>query len=115
MIKDSIFKSGVLEYVTIVWTKFSKFRNKGECELDMKRMREENKLVTEIVDSCNGTSTLGNLNEPGHTKQIFSLESKYVWLRNCNCRINLVVLFEIYSAIKATLILEILRGKQLKN
>lgn len=54
MIKDSIFKSGILDYITIVRTKFSNFRDKGECEKDVKQMREENKLVAEIVDSCNG-------------------------------------------------------------
>ncbi|PKB98626.1 hypothetical protein RhiirA5_431073 [Rhizophagus irregularis] len=82
MIEDSIFKSGVLEYVTIVWTKFSKFRNKGECELDMKRMREENKLVAEIVDSCNGTSTLGNLNELGNTASTREKNRFFLWNQN---------------------------------
>ncbi|CAB4487340.1 unnamed protein product [Rhizophagus irregularis] len=54
MINDSIFKSGVLDYVTIVRTKFSNFRNEEECEKSMKQTREGNKLVAEIVNSCNG-------------------------------------------------------------
>uniref|UniRef100_U9U8Q3 Uncharacterized protein n=1 Tax=Rhizophagus irregularis (strain DAOM 181602 / DAOM 197198 / MUCL 43194) TaxID=747089 RepID=U9U8Q3_RHIID len=53
MINDSIFKSGVLDYVTIVRTKFSNFRNEEECEKSMKQTREGNKLVAEIVNSCN--------------------------------------------------------------
>ncbi|CAB5393172.1 unnamed protein product [Rhizophagus irregularis] len=48
MIRDSIFKSGILDYVTIVRTNF---RNKGECETDMKKMREENELIAEIINS----------------------------------------------------------------
>ncbi|CAB5208491.1 unnamed protein product [Rhizophagus irregularis] len=54
MIRDSIFKSDILDYVTIVRTRFSDFRNKSECEKDLKIMREENELIAEIVDSCNG-------------------------------------------------------------
>ncbi|PKC03416.1 hypothetical protein RhiirA5_401943 [Rhizophagus irregularis] len=60
MIKDSIFKSGILDYVTIVRTKFSNFRNKGECETDMKKMREENELIAEIINSCNGVIHVDN-------------------------------------------------------
>ncbi|CAB4444983.1 unnamed protein product [Rhizophagus irregularis] len=60
MIKDSIFKSGVLEYVTIVRTKFSNFRNNGECEMDKKKMREENELIAGIVNSCNGVIHVDN-------------------------------------------------------
>ncbi|CAB5314084.1 unnamed protein product [Rhizophagus irregularis] len=60
MIRDSIFKSGILDYLTIVRTKFSNFRNKGECETDMKKMREENKLGAEIVNSCNGVIHVDN-------------------------------------------------------
>ncbi|CAB4431272.1 unnamed protein product [Rhizophagus irregularis] len=60
MIRDSIFKSGILDYVTIVRTKFSNFRNKGECETDMKKMREENELIAEIINSCNGVIHVDN-------------------------------------------------------
>ncbi|CAG8723850.1 16320_t:CDS:2, partial [Rhizophagus irregularis] len=41
MITDSIFKSGILDYVTIVRTKFSNFRDKRVCEVDIKKIREE--------------------------------------------------------------------------
>ncbi|CAB5370801.1 unnamed protein product [Rhizophagus irregularis] len=35
MIRDSIFKSGILDYVTIVRTKFPNFRDKRACEVDV--------------------------------------------------------------------------------
>ncbi|CAB4431289.1 unnamed protein product [Rhizophagus irregularis] len=57
VIRDSIFKSGILDYVTIVRTKFSNFRDTRVCEVDIKKMREEskeNELIAEIVNSCNG-------------------------------------------------------------
>ncbi|CAB4493602.1 unnamed protein product [Rhizophagus irregularis] len=57
MIRDSIFKSGILDYVTIVRTKFPNFRDKRACEVDIKKMHEEskeNELIAEIVNSCNG-------------------------------------------------------------
>ncbi|GBC41414.2 kinase-like domain-containing protein [Rhizophagus irregularis DAOM 181602=DAOM 197198] len=57
MITDSIFKSGILDYVTIVRTKFSNFRDKRVCEVDIKKIREEskeNELIAEIINSCNG-------------------------------------------------------------
>ncbi|CAB4493603.1 unnamed protein product [Rhizophagus irregularis] len=60
MIRDSIFKSGILDYLTIVRTRFSNFRNKGECETDMKKMREENELIAEIINSCNGVVHVDN-------------------------------------------------------
>ncbi|CAB5314290.1 unnamed protein product [Rhizophagus irregularis] len=57
MITDSIFKSGILDYVTIVRTKFSNFRDKRVCEVDIKKICEEskeNELIAEIINSCNG-------------------------------------------------------------
>ncbi|RGB36404.1 hypothetical protein C1646_758132 [Rhizophagus diaphanus] len=60
MIRDSIFKSGILDFVTIIRTKFSNFRNNGECEMDMKKMREENELIAEIINSCNGVIHVDN-------------------------------------------------------
>ncbi|PKY16995.1 hypothetical protein RhiirB3_484878, partial [Rhizophagus irregularis] len=34
--------------------------NKGECETDMKKMREENELIAEIINSCNGVVHVDN-------------------------------------------------------
>ncbi|PKC04431.1 hypothetical protein RhiirA5_422260 [Rhizophagus irregularis] len=59
MIKDSIF-NGILEYVTIVRTKFYNFGNGRECEKDIKVMRGKNELIARIVNSCNGVIHVNN-------------------------------------------------------
>ncbi|PKY58026.1 hypothetical protein RhiirA4_479566, partial [Rhizophagus irregularis] len=60
MIIDSIFKSDILDYVAIVRTKFVNFGNRSECEMDLKKMREENELIAGIVNSCNGVIHVDN-------------------------------------------------------
>jgi hypothetical protein len=53
--KEIIFEAGILEYVTIlVRNKFNNIRNKTECEGDKKYVFEENEIIAEIVNSCNG-------------------------------------------------------------
>lgn len=58
--KRVILEIGILEYVTIVKTKFSNFRNKSECEKDKERMIEENGAVAEIIKSCNDVIHVDN-------------------------------------------------------
>jgi GTP-binding protein EngB required for normal cell division len=60
LIRDSIFNSGILNYVTIVRTKFSNFRNSGECETDIRKMREEKEIIAEIIKSCYGVIHVDN-------------------------------------------------------
>jgi GTP-binding protein EngB required for normal cell division len=47
-----IFKIHILDYVTIVRTKFSNFRNKDKCNADKKQLHNENEFIAEIVKSC---------------------------------------------------------------
>ncbi|RGB25785.1 AIG1 family-domain-containing protein [Rhizophagus diaphanus] len=47
-----IFEIGILEYVTIVRTKFSNFKNKSECEADKEQLYNENENIAKIVKSC---------------------------------------------------------------
>jgi hypothetical protein len=59
--KDSIFESGILGYVTIVRTKFTNFKNKGECNKDKRAMLERNETIAKIINSCNGVIHVDNL------------------------------------------------------
>ncbi|PKY50283.1 hypothetical protein RhiirA4_529849 [Rhizophagus irregularis] len=47
-----IFEIRMLDYVTIVRTKFSNFKNKNECEADKKRLYNEHENIAKIVKSC---------------------------------------------------------------
>lgn len=58
--KKIIFESGILEYVTIVRNKFENFRNKNECEKDIKNVFEENEIIIKIVKSCNNIIHIDN-------------------------------------------------------
>ncbi|RIA88999.1 hypothetical protein C1645_806508 [Glomus cerebriforme] len=47
---EVIFKSGIAEYITIVRTKFSNFKNEGECKKDKVDLNEKiNKICKSIV------------------------------------------------------------------
>ncbi|RGB25790.1 kinase-like domain-containing protein [Rhizophagus diaphanus] len=48
----NIFEINILEYVTIVRTKFSNFKKKKECEADKNQLHNENESISEIVKSC---------------------------------------------------------------
>ncbi|CAB5208515.1 unnamed protein product [Rhizophagus irregularis] len=48
----NIFEINILEYVTIVRTKFSNFKKKKECEADKNQLYNENESISEIVKSC---------------------------------------------------------------
>ncbi|CAB5369874.1 unnamed protein product [Rhizophagus irregularis] len=50
--EKTIFESGIIEYTTIVRTKFCNFKNKNKCEEDKKQMCEESKTIAKIVESC---------------------------------------------------------------
>jgi GTPase Era involved in 16S rRNA processing len=60
MIKDSIFGIGILDYVTIVRTKFANFRSYEECSIDIEKMRDESDESKTIVDSCNNVIHVDN-------------------------------------------------------
>ncbi|GES80260.1 kinase-like domain-containing protein [Rhizophagus clarus] len=50
LFKDSIFGCGIAEYITIVRTKFSNFKNEDECKKD-KDLCAENELIAELCKS----------------------------------------------------------------
>ncbi|CAB5376212.1 unnamed protein product [Rhizophagus irregularis] len=50
--EKTIVESGIIEYTTIVRTKFCNFKNKNKCEEDKKQMREESETIARIVKSC---------------------------------------------------------------
>ncbi|CAB4493561.1 hypothetical protein RhiirA5_424506 [Rhizophagus irregularis] len=52
LLKDSIFEIGILEYTTIVKTKFSNFKDKNECDADKEQLHNGNEKIAEIVRSC---------------------------------------------------------------
>lgn len=45
LLKDFIFESGIAEYITIVRTKFSNFKNEYERKKDQERLRKEYELI----------------------------------------------------------------------
>ncbi|GBC10313.1 hypothetical protein RclHR1_09510004 [Rhizophagus clarus] len=47
-----IFDSKIVEYTTIVRTKFYNFKNKYKCEEDINQMCEESKTIAKIIKSC---------------------------------------------------------------
>ncbi|CAB4493587.1 hypothetical protein RhiirA5_402576 [Rhizophagus irregularis] len=51
LISDVFFDIDILDYVTIVRTKFSGFRNKYECDKDKRIIYEEYEKIAEIVNS----------------------------------------------------------------
>jgi hypothetical protein len=57
--KEIIFETDILKYVTIVGNKFDNFGNKNEYKGDRKYVFEENEIITEIVNSCNGIIHVG--------------------------------------------------------
>ncbi|RIA88994.1 P-loop containing nucleoside triphosphate hydrolase protein [Glomus cerebriforme] len=61
LIKDSIdsilsgnsgIDKSILDYITLVRTKFTNFRNNKECETDKEKMIKENSSIAEVVNSC---------------------------------------------------------------
>ncbi|GBB96835.1 hypothetical protein RclHR1_02850006 [Rhizophagus clarus] len=60
LINDVFFESGILDYVTLVRTKFDNFRTKEECDKDIKLMCKENDTIAKIVKSCNGVIHVDN-------------------------------------------------------
>ncbi|GES90155.1 kinase-like domain-containing protein [Rhizophagus clarus] len=60
LIKESLFKSDILRYVTIVRSNFSNFRTNKECDKDIELMRNESDIIAQIVNSCNGVVHVDN-------------------------------------------------------
>ncbi|RIA88988.1 kinase-like domain-containing protein [Glomus cerebriforme] len=63
LLKNDIFESGILKYVTIVRTKFSNFNNKEACENDknqLNQLHKESEIVASIVKSCNDIIYIDN-------------------------------------------------------
>jgi hypothetical protein len=53
LLEDSIFKSGILDYVTIVRTKFSGFNYMKKCEKNkIQLLHNENEEIAKIARSC---------------------------------------------------------------
>ncbi|GBC10312.1 hypothetical protein RclHR1_09510003 [Rhizophagus clarus] len=51
LFKDSIFKSGIVEYITIVRTKFNNFKDDDECKKDKKDLCAENESIAKLCKS----------------------------------------------------------------
>ncbi|PKC59018.1 hypothetical protein RhiirA1_470052 [Rhizophagus irregularis] len=51
LVKDFIFKSGIAEYITIVRTKFSSFKNENECKKDKENLCDENESIAKLCKS----------------------------------------------------------------
>ncbi|CAB5376214.1 unnamed protein product [Rhizophagus irregularis] len=51
LLKDFIFECGIAEYITIVRTKFSNFKNKDECKNDKEDLCKENESIAKLCKS----------------------------------------------------------------
>ncbi|GBB96840.1 hypothetical protein RclHR1_02850011 [Rhizophagus clarus] len=52
VLKNSIFSTDILGYVTIVRTKFSNFKNEEMCDINRDQLHSENEKIAEIIKSC---------------------------------------------------------------
>lgn len=52
LFERTIFESGILEYTTIVRTKFYNFKHKDKCKEDTTQMCRESETIAKIVKSC---------------------------------------------------------------
>jgi hypothetical protein len=53
-LKEILFDEDITKYTTVVRTNFPNFRNKKKCEEDVQSLlAENNKAVTEMIESCN--------------------------------------------------------------
>ncbi|PKC03755.1 hypothetical protein RhiirA5_362952, partial [Rhizophagus irregularis] len=78
-----IFEIGILDYVTIVRTKFSNFKNKKECEADKKQLHNENENIANIVRSCRNVIYVDN---PPTNIQIIDEEDEETVITNKKIR-----------------------------
>ncbi|CAG8684223.1 uncharacterized protein OCT59_001584 [Rhizophagus irregularis] len=86
MLKGSIFdifEIGILDYVTIVRTKFSNFKNKDKCEADKKQLHNENENIANIVRSCRDVIYVDN---PPTNIQIIDEEDEETVITNKKIR-----------------------------
>jgi hypothetical protein len=52
IISNATRENDILNYVVIVRTKFSDFRNRRKCETDITGMCDENEIIAKIVKLC---------------------------------------------------------------
>jgi hypothetical protein len=52
LFERTIFDSGIVDYTTIVRTKFCNFKNKYKCKEDINQMCEESKTIAKMVKAC---------------------------------------------------------------
>ncbi|CAG8458387.1 9907_t:CDS:1 [Dentiscutata heterogama] len=60
LLKEVMFESRISNYTTIVRTRFEKFRNRKDCDLDKKNLLSESKDIAEIIWACNGLIHVDN-------------------------------------------------------
>ncbi|CAG8513010.1 15986_t:CDS:1 [Funneliformis mosseae] len=60
LLKKAIFESGITKYTTIVRTRFEDFENPEECNKDKENLKNENKKIFKLVDSCNDIVYVNN-------------------------------------------------------
>ncbi|CAG8804290.1 3886_t:CDS:1, partial [Dentiscutata erythropus] len=60
LLKEVMFESRISNYTTIVRTRFEKFRNRKDCDLDKKNLFSESKDIAEIIWACNGLIHVDN-------------------------------------------------------
>ncbi|CAG8493854.1 12947_t:CDS:10 [Cetraspora pellucida] len=54
VLRRLLFDKAIVQYTTIIRTKFDDFNKKEVCQKDLKEIREENAELREIIDSCRG-------------------------------------------------------------
>jgi hypothetical protein len=83
LLKDSIFSTDILGYVTIVRTKFSNFKNRDKCNINKKQLLNENEKIAEIVKSCRDVVHVDN---PSTKIQIVDEDDQYTVENNKKIR-----------------------------
>ncbi|EXX78106.1 hypothetical protein RirG_017960 [Rhizophagus irregularis DAOM 197198w] len=83
LFRKLIFEDGIAEYITIVRTKFSNFKNKDKCEADKKQLHNENENIANIVRSCRDVIYVDN---PPTNIQIIDEEDEETVITNKKIR-----------------------------
>lgn len=83
-----IFNNDIARFVTIIRTNYAQFMNPQACQADIQRLRVENQVMREILDSCgNSMIHVNNPSELAHPNwQIlrgFSRQLLHTHLRTC--------------------------------
>ncbi|CAG8753846.1 7089_t:CDS:1 [Gigaspora margarita] len=53
ILKKVLFDENITDYITIVKTKFSRFKYKSECEKDIQKLEKDSKKIHGVIESCN--------------------------------------------------------------